>query len=84
MIQSTKNKRMAFAPCKATGVWIFNAPNIMKVKFVLNILYQVDDLLTWNMPFPSSPKSLLQSESKCKIFVRIISSNFNMNENRFS
>ena len=37
-----------------------------------------------NRPFPSSPQSLFQSESKCEIFVMIISSNFNMNENWFS
>ena len=34
-----------------------------------------------NRSFPSSPKSLFQSESKCETFVMIISSNFNMNEN---
>ena len=34
-----------------------------------------------NRPFPSSPESLFQSESKCKIFAMVISSNFNMNEN---
>ena len=34
-----------------------------------------------NRPFPSSLHSLFQSESKCEIFVMIISSNFNMNEN---
>ena len=34
-----------------------------------------------NRLFPSSPKSLLQSESKCEIFVMVISFNFNMNEN---
>ena len=28
--------------------------------------------------FPSSPKSLFQSESKCEIFVMVISSNFNI------
>ena len=44
---------------------------------------------TWNdpfcsRPFPSSPKSFLQSESKCEIFVMVITSNFNMNENWFS
>ena len=39
--------------------------------------------LRCNRPFPSSPKSLFQSESKCEIFVMVISSNFNMNENRF-
>ena len=33
-----------------------------------------------NRPFPSSPLSLFQSESKCEIFVMVISSNFNMNE----
>ena len=35
-------------------------------------------------PFPSSLKSLLQSESKCEIFVMVIRSYFNMNENWFS
>ena len=35
-------------------------------------------------PFPSSLQSLFQSESKCEIVVMVISSNFNMNENRFS
>ena len=34
-----------------------------------------------NRPFPSSPKSLLQRESKCEIFVMVIASNFKMNEN---
>ena len=36
-----------------------------------------------NRPFfsSSSPQSLFQSESKCEIFVTIISSNFNMKEN---
>ena len=34
-----------------------------------------------NRPFPSSPKSLFQSESKCEIFVMVINSNFNMNKN---
>ena len=34
-----------------------------------------------NRPFPSSPESLFQSESKCEIFVMVISFNFNMNEN---
>ena len=34
-----------------------------------------------NRPFPSSPESLFQSESKCEIFAMVISSNFNMNEN---
>ena len=34
-----------------------------------------------NRPFPSSGQSLLQSESKCEIFVMVISSHFNMNEN---
>ena len=34
-----------------------------------------------NRPFPSSPQSLFQGEFKCKIFVLVISSNFNMNEN---
>ena len=31
--------------------------------------------------FPSFPQSLFQSETKCEIFVMIISYNFNMNEN---
>ena len=34
-----------------------------------------------NGPFLSSPQSLFQSESRCKIFVMVIISNFNMNEN---
>ena len=36
-----------------------------------------------NRPFSSSssPQSLFQSESKCEIFVTVISSNFNMKEN---
>ena len=34
-----------------------------------------------NRPFPSSTKSLFQSESKCEIFVIVISSHFNMNGN---
>ena len=48
---------------------------------------QIPGSLSWlanrnnNRPFPSSPKSLFQSESKCEIFVMVISSNFNMNEN---
>ena len=37
-----------------------------------------------NRPFPRSPQSLFQSESKCETFVMIISSNFNMNEKWFS
>ena len=40
-----------------------------------------NDVFTPNRPFPSSPKSLLQSESKCEIFVMVIRFNFNMNEN---
>ena len=32
-------------------------------------------------PFPSSPQSLFESDSKCEIFIVVISSNFNMNEN---
>ena len=34
-----------------------------------------------NRPFPSSAQSLFQSESKCEIFVMVISSNVNTNEN---
>ena len=34
-----------------------------------------------NKPFPSSPQSLFQTKSKCEIFVMVINSNFNMNEN---
>ena len=37
-----------------------------------------------NKPFPSSRQSLFQSESKCEIFVMVISSNFNVNENWLS
>ena len=36
-----------------------------------------------NRPFLSSPQSLFQGESKCEIFVMIISSTFNINENRY-
>ena len=36
-----------------------------------------------NRPFPSSLQSLFRSESKCEIFIMVISSNFNRNENRF-
>ena len=35
----------------------------------------------FNRPFPSSPQSLFQSESKCEIFVMVINSTFNMIEN---
>ena len=38
-------------------------------------------LLIFSRPFPSSPQSLFQSKSKWEIFVMVISSNFNMNEN---
>ena len=34
-----------------------------------------------NKPFPSSPQYLFQGESKCEIFILVISFNFNMNEN---
>ena len=37
-------------------------------------------LLNSSWPFLSSPLSLFQSESKCEVFVMIISSNLNMNE----
>ena len=37
-----------------------------------------------NWPFLSSSQSLFRSESKCEIFVMIIRSNFNENENWFS
>ena len=37
-----------------------------------------------NRPFPNSPWSLFQSESKCEIFVIVISSNFNIKENWYS
>jgi len=37
--------------------------------------------LAVNRPFPSSPQSLFQSESKSEIFDMVISCNFNMNEN---
>ena len=36
---------------------------------------------TTNRPFPSFSHSLFQSESKRKIFVKVISSNLYMNEN---
>ena len=39
------------------------------------------DKVCYKRPFPSSPRSLCQTESKCEIFVMVISSNFNMNEN---
>ena len=35
----------------------------------------------FNRPFLSSPQSLFQIESNCEIFVVVISSNLNMNEN---
>ena len=34
-----------------------------------------------NRPFPSSCLPLLQSESKCDVFVMVISSTLHMNEN---
>ena len=34
-------------------------------------------------PFPSSPQSLFQSESKCEFFVMVISSNFKMKKTDF-
>ena len=34
-----------------------------------------------NRPFLSCPQSLFQSKPKCKIFVVVISCNFNINEN---
>ena len=47
-----------------------------------SIHYYLGHTRLWdNRPFPSSPQSLFQSESKCKIFVMVISSNFNVNEN---
>ena len=39
--------------------------------------------LLYNRPFPSCLQSLFQSESKGKIFVMVISSNFNTNKNIF-
>ena len=36
---------------------------------------------TENRPFPSSRMSPLQSESKCDVFVTVISSTLHMNEN---
>lgn len=45
-------------------------------------IYQVlvrDNYL--NKPFSDSPQNLFQSEFKCRIFVTVVSSNFNMNEN---
>ena len=49
--------------------------------FESDLCKPVRDRLKADRPFPSSPKSLLQSESKCEIFVMVIRSNFNMNEN---
>ena len=37
-----------------------------------------------NKPFPSSCLPPLQSESKCEVFVVVISSTLHMNENSFS
>ena len=37
-----------------------------------------------NRPFPSSCLPPLQSESKCEVFVMVISSTLHMNENEFS
>ena len=34
-----------------------------------------------NIPFPNSPQSLFQNESKSNILVMVISSDFSMNEN---
>ena len=46
-----------------------------------DVIFASHQNIVANRPFPSSPQSLFQSESKCEIFVMIISSNFNMNEN---
>ena len=46
-----------------------------------NIAVHFEFLELSNRPFPSSPSSHFQSESKCEIFVMVISSNFNMNKN---
>ena len=54
--------------------------NYMEMSGPKYILYFSRSMLL-NRPFPSLPKSLLQSESKCEIFVMVIRSNFNMNEN---
>ena len=37
-----------------------------------------------NRPFPSSCLPPLQSESKCEVFVMVISSTLHMNDNEFS
>ena len=47
--------------------------------FISSHLYEL-----CNRPFPSSSQSLFQSESRCEIFVMVISSKFNVNENWFS
>ena len=39
------------------------------------------NVVSLNRPFPSSRMSPLQSESKCEVFVRVISSTLHMNEN---
>ena len=57
----------------------WNISGHMKDGMALNAT--TDETFIPNRPFASSPKSLLQSESKCEIFVMIISSDFNMNEN---
>ena len=46
-----------------------------------NVFDSVSGKTENNRPFPSSPQVFFHSESKCEIFVMIISSNFNMNEN---
>ena len=60
-----------------------NTPDLRWKGKNIHILLRKRNKLT-NRPFPSSAQSLLQSESKCEIFVMVISSNFNMNENWFS
>ena len=41
----------------------------------------VNDDVPHNRPFPSSCLPPLQSESKCEVFVMLISSTLHMNEN---
>ena len=57
--------------CDVRGHVVVTFTNVIPVQIELGFV---------NRPFPSSLQSLFQSESKCEIFVMVISSNFNMNE----
>ena len=52
-----------------------------KAIFVIVPLANHNRLRQSNRPFPSSCLPPLQSESKCKVFVMLISSTLHMNEN---